>query len=176
MLVTWTQPVNTDGSTIVDGHHYEIRYRPNVTAPYAATWGEAAQDTWDELFTWMQPRVPPFDTDEWHVVEAPFDVEQFMVTELFPSVIYEFQIRAVDGANPPNRSAWSASKAFAVARDTLPPAQPAAPVVAGSRLAIQVIHYLGTQRAAHSTWTGTPSTSRCMFRVTHCSSLTTPPW
>ena len=67
-----------------------------------------------------------------------------MVTELFPSVTYEFQIRAVDHANPPNRSAWSSSTAFTAARDTLPPAQPAAPVVAASRLAVQVVHYLGT--------------------------------
>jgi hypothetical protein len=143
ILVTWTEPDNADGSTIIDGDHYEIRYRPNITAPYPATWGEVAQDTWAELFTWMQPRVPPFTSDEWHVAEAPFDVEQLMVLELFPSVIYEFQIRAVDGANPPNKSAWSASQALAAARDTLPPAQPAAPVVAGSRLSLQVIHYLG---------------------------------
>jgi hypothetical protein len=143
ILISWTKPLNSDGSTIIDGNHYEIRYRPNVTAPYPATWGELAQDTWDAAFTWMQPRVPPFDTDEWHVVEAPFDVEQRMILELFPSVTYEFQIRAVDGANPPNRSAWSASQAFTAARDTLPPSQPAAPVVAGSRLSLQVIHYLG---------------------------------
>lgn len=141
--VTWTEPLNTDGSTIIDGHHYEIRYRPNITAPYPATWGEAAQDTWDELFTWMQPRVPPFETDDWHVKEAPFDVEQTMVNELFPSVVYEFQIRAVDSANPPNRSAWSASQTIMAARDTLPPGQPAAPLVASSRLAIQVQHFLG---------------------------------
>lgn len=143
VLVTWTKPLNSDGSTIIDGHHYEIRYRPNVTAPYPATWGEAAQNTWGELFTWMQPRVPPFTTTDWHVVEAPFDVEQRMILELFPSVIYEFQIRAVDGANPPNMSAWSASQAIAAARDTLPPAQPAAPVVASSTLSLQVVHYLG---------------------------------
>jgi hypothetical protein len=143
VLVTWTKPLNSDGSTIIDGHHYEIRYRPNVTAPYPATWGEAAQNTWGGLFTWMQPRVPPFTTTEWHVVEAPFDVEQRMILELLPSVIYEFQIRAVDGANPPNRSAWSASQAITAARDTLPPTQPAAPVVAASRLSLQVIHYLG---------------------------------
>jgi len=143
VLVTWTEPDNTDGSTIIDGHHYEIRYRPNVTAPYPATWGEAAQDTWSELFTWMQPRVPPFDNDEWQVIEVPFDQDQVMVLELLPSVAYEFQIRAVDSANPPNRSAWSASQLFTVARDTLPPAQPAAPSVAASRLALQITHTLG---------------------------------
>jgi hypothetical protein len=143
VLVTWTEPDNTDGSTIIDGDHYEIRYRPLTTMPYPATWGEAAQDTWDELFTWQQPRVPAFTTDEWQVVQAPFETEQYMVLGLLPSVVYEFQIRAVDHANPPNRSAWSASQAFTAARDTLPPAQPAAPVVAASRLALQVLHYLG---------------------------------
>ena len=28
LRVTWAQPLNTDGSTVVDGDHYEIRYRP----------------------------------------------------------------------------------------------------------------------------------------------------
>ena len=144
VLLTWTEPDNTDGSSITDGGHYEIRYRPNTTAPYPATWQEAEQETWDDLGTWMQPRVPAFTTSEWQVVTAPFDVAQMMILELVPSVIYEFQIRAVDTANPPNRSAWSASTAFEVSRDTLPPAQPAVPSVAGSRLAIQITHHLGS--------------------------------
>jgi hypothetical protein len=151
ILVSWSQPLNTDGSTIIDGHHYEIRYRPNVTAPYAATWGEMSGTNWGNAFTWMQPRVPPFTTTDWHVKEAPFDVTQTMINELFPSVLYEFQIRAVDGANPPNLSVWSASQAFTAARDTLPPAQPAAPIVAGSRLALQVIHYLGSSTGGNFT-------------------------
>lgn len=35
--LTWTQPTNTDGSTIVDGDRYEIRYRPSGTADWQIT-------------------------------------------------------------------------------------------------------------------------------------------
>ncbi|MFB7111721.1 fibronectin type III domain-containing protein [Streptomyces sp. NPDC056291] len=144
IVVTWTQPLNTDGSTIVDGDHYEIRYRPNVTAPYAATWNEASQDTWNELHTWNQPRVAPITNTDWQTVFAPWDSNSYRVQELTPSVIYEFQIRAVDTASPPNKSQWSATQAFEAPRDTMPPSTPAAPLVVGSLIAIQVVHLLGT--------------------------------
>ena len=35
--VTWTQPLNTDASTIVDGDHYEIRYRPTGLTDWQVT-------------------------------------------------------------------------------------------------------------------------------------------
>lgn len=143
IVVTWTEPLNTDGSTITDGDHYEIRYRPNVTAPYAATWTEASQDTWDELYTWDQPRVAPITSTDWQTVIAPWDTDTYRVQELTPSVVYEFQIRAVDTASPSNNSQWSATTSFTAPRDTQPPSTPAAPLVAGSRIAIQVVHYLG---------------------------------
>jgi hypothetical protein len=34
VTLTWTEPVNTDGSSIVDGDHYEIRYRPTGTSDW----------------------------------------------------------------------------------------------------------------------------------------------
>jgi hypothetical protein len=143
ILVTWSQPLNQDGSTIVDGDHYEIRYKPNASIPYPSTWTEAAQNTWDEVYTWKQPRVPPFTDTDWHTLYAPWDTDQFLVQELTPQVEYEFQIRAVDTASPPNQSGWSTSQTFTAPRDTIPPSTPAAPDVAGSRIALQVRHFLG---------------------------------
>ncbi|MBA5222215.1 hypothetical protein [Streptomyces griseoaurantiacus] len=143
ILVTWSQPLNQDGSTIVDGARYEIRYRPNASVPYPSTWTEAAQNTWDEVFTWQQPRVPPITDTDWHVLVAPWDTTQFLVQELTPQVDYEFQIRAVDLATPANQSGWSSSRVFTAPRDTIPPSTPAAPEVAGSRIALQVRHFLG---------------------------------
>lgn len=35
--VTWTQPLNTDASTIVDGDHYEVRYRPTGLTDWQVT-------------------------------------------------------------------------------------------------------------------------------------------
>ncbi len=167
--VVWTEPLNTDGSTIVDGDHYEIRYRPNVTAPYAATWNEASQDTWNELHTWNQPRVAAITSTDWQTSIAPWDTDAFMVQELTPSVVYEFQIRAVDTANPPNRSQWSATTAFEAPRDTQPPSTPAAPLVAGSRIAIQVVHYLGS--AAGGSFTLEPDTNHLEVHVSNNSTF-----
>lgn len=143
ILVTWSQPLNTDGSTIVDGDHYEIRWRPNATLPYPATWNEAGQNTWNEVFTWNQPRVPAITDTDWHILYAPWDADQFLLQELTPSVEYEFQIRAVDTASPANQSAWSGSQLFTAPRDTRPPSTPAVASVAGSRIAVQVTHHLG---------------------------------
>lgn len=36
--LTWTRPLNTDASTIVDGDHYEIRYRANGTTDWQTTY------------------------------------------------------------------------------------------------------------------------------------------
>lgn len=35
---TWTQPLNTDSSTIVDGDHYEVRYRPSGGSEWQVTY------------------------------------------------------------------------------------------------------------------------------------------
>lgn len=113
--LTWAQPLNTDGSSVVDGDHYEIRYRPTgsiITASYtntAVSWGTSA----------------------------------FLVTGLMPGTSYDFQIQAVDGAVPPNRSGWSSVLAVVSSVDTVAPSAPAAPTVASSLVAIQVTHTLG---------------------------------
>ena len=39
ILLTWTEPDNTDGSSIIDGSHYEIRYRPNATGALSGDLG-----------------------------------------------------------------------------------------------------------------------------------------
>lgn len=50
---TWSQPLNTDSSTITDGDHYELRYRPNAIIGTPIPWdllsGEYATD-YDEQF------------------------------------------------------------------------------------------------------------------------------
>ena len=51
------------------------------------------------------------------------------------------QIRAVDATG--NTGAWSGTTTFVASEDNLPPSTPAAPSVAGSRIAVQVTHTLG---------------------------------
>jgi len=38
IYMTWNTPLNQDGSTITDGDHYEIRYRPNQIIGTLTTW------------------------------------------------------------------------------------------------------------------------------------------
>ncbi|MEV4287345.1 fibronectin type III domain-containing protein [Nonomuraea bangladeshensis] len=70
MLVRWELPLNDDGSTILDGDHYEIAYG-----------------------------VSPVTGDEWQTAFAPWGVLQAMVNDLSPGVEYDFRIRAVDTSN-----------------------------------------------------------------------------
>lgn len=110
MLVSWLLPLNVDGSTILDGDHYEIQYGVSPAA-------------------------------EWQTAFAPWGELQAMVWDLSPGVDYDFRIRAVDSSN--NQGAWSAVETATANPDTIPPSTPAAPTVAGSRLAIQIVHQLG---------------------------------
>ena len=141
--LNWTKPNNTDGSTLIDLDHYEIRYRPNTRIGYAATHAQMATKPWNQLLTHGQPLVPPLSA-EWQTIFVGGEVTTFMVQELTPSVSYEFQIRAVDTASPPHFGAWSGTTAFTAARDTKAPNQPAPPSVASSLIAIQIVHSLGS--------------------------------
>lgn len=141
--VDWTTPTNIDGSTITDGHHFEIRFRPDVTSPYRATWDQASQFTWAELHTWAQPTIPAISNAGWQTLYVGFDDNTTIIQELTPGVRYELQIRAVDSSTPQHWSDWSSSVLITAAQDTIAPPTPAVPLVASSRLAIQITHSLG---------------------------------
>lgn len=148
VFLEWAQPLNTDGSVITDGGHYELRYRVNTYIGYQVKWGalNAAGYKWGELSAnkWGAPITDPVSTSqEWHVVYVGWDQLQTMVQELTPGVEYEWQIRAVDAANPPKEGPWSASTFVIASGDIFAPDTPAAPVVASSRISIQVMHMLG---------------------------------
>jgi hypothetical protein len=70
MLVKWDLPLNVDGSTILDGDHYEIGYG-----------------------------VSPVAADEWQTGFAPWGDLQAMIWDLSPGIDYDFRIRAVDSSN-----------------------------------------------------------------------------
>lgn len=70
MLVKWLLPLNEDGSTILDGDHYEIQYG-----------------------------VSPAGAEDWQTAYAPWGALQAMVNDLSPGVVYDVRIRAVDSSN-----------------------------------------------------------------------------
>lgn len=146
IYVTWSQPLNLDGSTITDGGHYEIRYRVKSYIGYRVRWGQLTAYRWGELSgnRWGAPITDPVSTSgEWNTVYVGWDQNQTMIQELTPGVEYELQIRAVDSANPPHQGPWSTSEFVVASEDLFAPSVPAAPVVASSMVAIQVIHTLG---------------------------------
>lgn len=146
-VLSWLRPLNTDGSTILDGSHYEIRYRSSSQPVFPVTWDqfESTYSDWDDAeasgATWDSPIL--FEEGEWQFATAGFDQLQFRLQELLPAHPYEVQIRAVDMASPPNVSAWSASSFFQTVNDNQPPVTPAAPTIAASTLAVQMTHELG---------------------------------
>lgn len=144
VYLTWNEPLNTDLSTITDGHHYEIRYRSSQTFSYPVTWAAASSFHWNQLQTWGRPLSNPAATsDQWVTSYVGWDTNELTIPELMVAAEYEFQIRAVDSASPPNSGAWSASAFYTTKADVIAPSTPAAPSVASSRIAIQVIHMLG---------------------------------
>jgi hypothetical protein len=148
VILTWDRPDNTNGTPIVDGSHYEIRYRRATTPLYPITWDafEALGMSWDDLeatgATWDNPVL--FPETEWQTAYAPFDTEMFRLQELVPAMPYEAQIRAVDLATPANIGVWSAITEWQTTSDDEPPATPAPPTIAANPLAVQMTHTLGT--------------------------------
>lgn len=59
--VSWTQPLNTDGSTIVDGDHYEVRYRPTGTSDW-----QVAYVAWDQASLTVTA-LPPATGFDWQI-------------------------------------------------------------------------------------------------------------
>lgn len=139
VIVSWTAPNNTDGSTILDGDHYELRYAIDTDQIYPATWTQVSQIRWEDMQTWAQPFAAP--DASWQTMVVGWDQTTAQLQDLSPGVGYDVQIRAVDSSG--NTGAWSATTTFLATEDNIPPSTPAAPSVAASRIAVQITHTLG---------------------------------
>jgi hypothetical protein len=139
--LVWTTPLNTNASVITDGDRYEIQYKLDSGSQYSQTWAAASTLTWDALNTWEQP-VEPDDTP-WQTLVIGWGENTTVIHELPVGTGFDSRIRAVDKSN--NQSDWSSTSTWITSEDNIPPSPPAAPVVAGSPIAIQVVHELGMQ-------------------------------
>lgn len=139
VILNWNAPLNIDGSTIVDGDHYEIRYAVDTDMIYPATWASVSEIRWQDMQTWAQPFAAP--DGQWQLMVVNWDTNTAQLQDLSPGIGYDVQIRAVDKTG--NIGAWSSVTTFVTSTDNIPPSTPAAPTVAGSRIAVQVTHQLG---------------------------------
>jgi hypothetical protein len=142
--LSWNQPLNVDGSVILDGDHYEIQYRASASSIFPATHNQMALKTHNQLALGTHDQIIVYaQPTQWETAFVPFDQLTYMLTNLATNMPYEAKIRAVDAAKPPNGGDWSTITVFQTSRDTIPPATPAPPSVAASKLAIQITHTLG---------------------------------
>lgn len=139
IILAWNAPNNVDGSTVLDGDHYEIRYAVDTDMIYPATWSQISQVRWMDLQSWAQPFAAP--DDDWQIMYVAWGESTAQLQDLSPGVGYDVQIRAVDKSG--NTGAWSGTTTFVASADNIPPSTPAAPSVAASRIAVQVTHQLG---------------------------------
>lgn len=141
--LAWTRPLNADGSTVLDGDHFEIRYRSATTPIYPSTHAQMAVYTHAQLALGTHAQPITYPAGPWHTAFVPWTDLSTLLVDLPTNLPYEAQIRAVDAAKPPNAGDWSAVTLWQTRADTLPPAPPAAPEVTASRIAVQITHYLG---------------------------------
>ena len=139
VILNWNAPNNVDGSTILDGDHYEIRYAVDTDMIYPASWASVSQIRWEDMQLWRQPFAAP--TGKWQTMVVAWDQTTAQLQDLSPGIGYDLQIRAIDKAG--NVGAWSATTTFVTSVDNIPPSTPAAPSVAGSRISVQITHTLG---------------------------------
>lgn len=164
--VTWSTPLNTDGSTIVDGAYYEIRYRVSEVLGYQVRWGQVSSLRWGQVLgnRWGAPISQAITADpEWIYLQVGWGINEATILELTPGVTYEFQIRAVDASNPPHFGDFSTSEFRTTTGDLFAPSTPAAPTVAGNLLSIQVTHTLG--KASGGTFNLEPDLVRLTVHV-----------
>lgn len=139
----WTRPNNVDGTTILDGDHFEVRYRSSSTPVFPSTHTQMAARTHTQLAlgTHKQPIV--YTPGPYLYASVPWDQLSLLLQDLPTNMPYEAEVRAVDSAKPPNAGAWSAVTVFQTAADTLAPATPAPPTIAAGRMSVQMTHTLG---------------------------------
>ncbi|WP_328932618.1 MULTISPECIES: hypothetical protein [unclassified Streptomyces] len=138
VLLAWNAPLNTDGTTVLDGDHYEIQVRVDTDAIYPQSWSSISATVWNSLNTWDQPFTPALSA--WQTFYAAWGESTYFLNDLATGVGYDVRIRLVDTAG--NIGDWTQTT-FVTSQDNIPPSTPAPPTVAGSRIAVQVTHQLG---------------------------------
>lgn len=143
VLVAWSAPLNTDGTAIIDGDHYEIQYRTSAAPLFPATHSQMSGFTHAQLAAGTHDQPITFTPGPWQSAVCGWDSTSMLLQELTPGMPYDLRIRAYDNGSPANVSEWGSTTSIQTNTDSIAPSAPAEPEVAASRLAIQVVHRLG---------------------------------
>lgn len=140
--LAWTTPVNTDGTTMIDGANYIVQYRLSRTPIYPIAWSQLQGKPWSTIQgnPWSNPLDTP-QNQQWTTIQVGIDNNTVVVPGLICGETYDFQIACTDVSG--NTGLFSAISSFATATDNVAPQQPDAPTVAASMVAVQVMHDLG---------------------------------
>lgn len=139
----WLRPNNVDGSSILDGDHFDIRFRSSSTPIFPSTHVQMSAFTHVQLSAGTHNQPITYVPGPYRYAVVPWDQLSFLLDDLPTNMPFEAEIRAVDSAKPANAGAWSALTVFQTSADTLPPATPAPPSIAAGRLNVQMTHTLG---------------------------------
>ena len=139
----WDRPLNLDGSTILDGDHFEIRWRSSSTPIFPSTHLQMAAFTHNQLALGTHRQPITYTPGPYDYASVPWDQLTFLLQDLPTNMPFEAEVRAVDSAKPANTGPWSAVTVFQTSADTLPPATPAPPSIAAGRMSVQMTHTLG---------------------------------
>lgn len=139
----WNRPLNVDGSTILDGDHFEIRFRSSTTPIFPSTHVQMSAFTHAQLAAGTHEQPITYPAGPYRYMSVPWDQLTALLQDLPTNMPYEAEVRAVDSAKPANAGAWSAVTVFQTSADTLPPATPAPPSIAAGRMNVQMTHTLG---------------------------------
>jgi hypothetical protein len=139
----WLRPNNVDGSSILDGSHFEIRYRSSSSPIFPSTHVQMSAFTHVQLAGGTHNQPINYVPGPYRYATVPWDQLTLLLDDLPTNMPFEAEVRAVDSAKPANAGGWSTVTVFQTSGDTLAPATPAPPSIAAGRMNVQMTHTLG---------------------------------
>ena len=130
--LTWNEPTNTDGSRIIDGNMYRVRYRQVTDVD-----GNNLIDSNDNQIT------------DYEYLTVEFGTQAVVIKGLGPNNSYEFGVAAID--NSGFSGGFATITSTQMPNDSIAPPQPTAPTgtfgsIAASADNVQIQHKLGAAK------------------------------
>ena len=123
--LSWTQPTNSDGSTIIDGSLYRVRYKAKADS--------LSNNITDSTGT---------QVTDYQFQSVTFGTTEFVIYDLSPNTFYEVGVQTIDQSG--FNSSFTTISSVQTPRDGSAPNKPAGfSTIASNPLRVQFIHKLG---------------------------------